>query len=205
MTRVKVCGVTCNEDAQVAVRVGAAAIGMICHANSPRQVQPQAVQEVAAALPPFITLVLLFVNAPAAVIATYRTVAPYAWLQFHGGEETAFCQQHHAPYLRSVQPTTPADVTTAMELHPHARALILDGGHGTGTSFDWELVPARTHRPVPVIVAGGLKPANVAAAIAATDPDAVDVSSGVCVDGDPVRKDPAKLAAFMHAVQTTHA
>ena len=195
------CGVTCAEDAVAAAEAGADAIGTVCHADAPRRVGRERVAEIAGSLPPFVSMVLLFVDAPDETVASYRAAAPHAMLQFHGSETAKRCASHGAAHIKAVRPGSADDAIAAMREHANASAILYDGGGGQGRAFDWGFVPPRAERSLPVIVAGGLGPANVAEAIEATDPDAVDVSSGVCVDGDPLRKDPAKIADFVAAVR----
>ena len=204
MARVKVCGITCPEDAAAAIRAGADAVGVVCHANAPRAVGRDVVREVGGVVPPFVMMVLLFVDAPRNVVEECLDAAPHAWLQFHGSENPDFCQAFGVPYIKSCVPEGPDDVQESMRSHPRARSLLVDGGSGSGRGFNWGLVPPRPQRSLPLIVAGGLEPGNVAEAIAATDPDAVDVSSGVCKDGDPLRKDPAKITAFVLAARSAN-
>lgn len=201
MVRIKVCGVTCVEDAVAAAAAGADAVGMVCHAAAPRRIDRGQAAAIAAALPPFVTPVFLFVDAPATTVAEFAALTPRAWLQFHGAEEADFCTSFGRPYLKSCQPVSAADAVAAMAAHPAASGLLCDGGGGRGTAFDWDLLPAPQERSLPLVLAGGLAPGNVAAAIGRACPAAVDVSSGVCVADNPLRKDPAKLAGFVAAVR----
>ena len=196
---IKICGITSSADARVAVAAGAAAIGMVVHRQATRAVDAEQVRAIAAALPPAVTQVLLFVDDPAEEVERWLGILPAATLQFHGAESPAFCARFAAPYIKAVRPRAVAEVEDAMAAYADARMLLLDGGAGSGEGFDWDLVPAPAARGLPVGIAGGLDPANVAAAIAKTAPDWVDVSSGVCVAGDPRRKDPQALAAFVRA------
>ncbi|MBF2735684.1 MAG: N-(5'-phosphoribosyl)anthranilate isomerase, partial [Betaproteobacteria bacterium AqS2] len=138
---------------------------------------------------------MLFVDAPAATVQEFAALDPKAWLQFHGDEDAEFCASFGRPYLKALRPQSAADFDAACAAHPAAEAIILDGGGGSGEAFDWSLVPPPAGRPKPLMLAGGISPANAAAAVARTRPDWIDVSSGVCADGEPRRKDPAKLAA----------
>ncbi len=185
----------------MAVSAGADAVGVVCHADAPRAVGRDAVREISSEIPPFVTLVMLFVNPPHGAVEECLDIAPHAWLQFHGSEDPELCMGFGAPYIKSLRPSADGDVARAMRDYEFAASLLVDGGAGTGEAFDWSHVPPRAERTLPLIVAGGLDPSNVAAAIALTDPDAVDVSSGVCADGDPLRKDPAKVAAFVAAAK----
>lgn len=201
MFRIKICGVTCPQDAEVAVAAGADAVGLVCHAAAPRSVSPATVTAVSAVLPTSVTLVLLFVDAPAATVRSYLACAPQAWLQFHGNETVAQCTVYDQPYLKACQPRDQGTVTALMTAHADAQGIVCDGGGGQGRSFAWQLLPPPAARNLPVVLAGGLTPANVTPAIAQTQPTAVDTSSGVCVAGDPLRKDPQLVTAFVTAAQ----
>ena len=201
MTRIKICGITNPNDAMAAIAAGADAIGVVCCADVPRKVEAAVVHEIASVVPPFVTMVLLFVDPGPTVVEQSLGEAPFAWLQFHGKEGAGFCESFGVPYIKACRPKASGDVEAMMEGHKKARSLLVDGGFGEGNKFDWSLVPARKKRKMPLIIAGGLGPGNVASAIKATDPDAVDVSSGVCTSGDPRRKDPAKISDFIGAAR----
>lgn len=200
--RVKICGVTTPEDARMAAAAGADAVGVNFHPPSPRALTPAAARAVVAALPPLVQAVGVFVNPKREWVTAVLDAVPLGSLQFHGDESAAFCRSFGLPYIKAA-PVGPgfrfADLSAR---HPDAKALLLDAWDavrpgGTGRTFDWGRWP-RTDRPL--ILAGGLRPDNVAAAIAATRPYAVDVASGV--EGAVVgRKAPAKVARFMAAVR----
>lgn len=202
MTRVKICGITRVEDALAAARAGAAAIGLVFHGASPRHVEPARAAEIARALPPFVGSVALFVNpTPEAVESVLRQVRPDL-LQFHGEESPAFCRYFGVPYIKAMRVKAGIDLLQSAALYADARGLLLDAwsdaAHGgTGERFDWSLIP--TGLPKPVILAGGLSPANVAAAVRQVRPWAVDVSSGV--EAAKGIKDAARIAAFMKEVR----
>ena len=194
MTSLKICGITDPGDAQAAASVGARAIGIVCHApGAARAVDVATAQAVLDGTPPDLTKVLLFVNAPAETVRSYAELDPSAWLQFHGTEDAEYCAAFGRSYLKAIKPQAADDFAKACTDHPAAEAIILDGGGGTGTAFDWDLAPALDHRYKPLWLAGGLDANNIANAIRQVQPDWIDVSSGVCVDNDPRRKDPAKL------------
>lgn len=208
MTRAKICGITRVEDGLAAARAGADAIGLVFHDRSPRRVEADQAVAIIAALPPFVASVALFVN-PAAgeVERVLRRVRPDL-LQFHGEETPEFCRSFAVPYLKAVRVRPGIDLLQFAALYADARGLLLDawskGAHGgTGERFDWTLIPPGLPRPV--ILAGGLTPENVAQAIHAVRPWAVDVSSGVEA-GEGIStlkgiKDAAKIAAFMKEVR----
>ena len=181
-TRVKICGITRIEDGVIAARLGADAIGLVFYLPSPRFVNPEQARRIILALPPFITTVGLFMNAePATVRAILREV-PLALLQFHGDEEPDYCAALGRPYLKAVPMGAGAEVQDYEHRFATAAGLLLDshGGSqtgGSGQGFDWTRIPTERHKPL--ILAGGLHPGNVAAAIRQVRPEAVDVSSGV--------------------------
>ena len=202
-TAVKICGITRIDDALAAARFGAYALGFVFHAKSPRNVPPAHAAEIVRALPPFITAVGLFVNPDARDVERVLDQVPLDQLQFHGEETPAFCGQFRVSYIKAVRVRAGLDLLQYAQLYSTARGLLLDafveGVHGgTGTAFDWSLIPREL--PLPVILSGGLNPDNVAAAVRRVRPWAVDVSSGV--ETSPGIKDPRKIAAFMKGVRS---
>lgn len=200
-TAVKICGITRTEDALAAARGGAHAIGLVFYQPSPRYVAPAQAAEIIRALPPFVTAVGLFVDAPAEEVRAVLGQAPVGLLQFHGSESAQFCRQFGLPYMKAVRVRTGVDLIQYASEHQGAKALLLDafveGLHGgTGATFDWKLIP--DDLPLPIVLSGGLTPENVADAIRTVRPWAVDVSSGV-EKGSGI-KDAAKIAAFMSGV-----
>ncbi len=202
MTRIKFCGMTRSEDALLAARLGADAIGVVFAARSPRRVSLVRAQEIVGALPPFVASVALFMDdAPSLVWNVLDTVRP-SLLQFHGRETDAWCAQFGHPFMKAVAMGEGVAALPRLTAYPHAAALLLDGHGrdepgGSGQSFDWSLVPKGLTQPL--ILAGGLNAANIAAGIHALHPWAVDVSSAV--ERAPGIKDADKLAAFVHAVR----
>lgn len=200
-TRIKICGLTREEDVDAAVAAGADAIGFVFYPPSPRYVTPERAAELARRIPPFVDVVGLFVNAdPATVLATCTSV-PLNLLQFHGDEDAAYCRQFSRPYLRAARVRPGLDLVEFSSSFPEARGLLLDafveGYGGGGHVFDWTLIPPAL--PGHLILSGGLHADNVAAAIERVRPDAVDVSSGV--ESGKGIKDHAKIAAFVAAVR----
>ena len=204
MTRVKVCGITRLEDAELAVELGAWALGFILWPQSPRAADPAVAAGIAAALRRRAELVGVFVNAKLDEIAHAADELHLSHLQLHGDEGPAFCaeaaRRTGAKVIKAVRVSSAADFQDLERYHTDFHLLDtaargLRGG--TGATWDWALA-ARRRRKVPAILSGGLTPGNVAAGIEAVDPYAVDVSSGV--EAAPGVKDAAKLEAFMAAV-----
>ena len=200
-TRVKICGITRIEDAICAVQSGADAIGLVFYAESPRNISLQVAQEIVDALPPFISVVGLFVNASENKIQTVLTQLRLDVLQFHGDETAAECAQFNLPYLKAIRVKPDTNLLQCCLEFNSAQALLLDAHSdaaygGTGRTFDWRLIPQNL--PTPIILAGGLNPENVGAAIRQVQPYAVDVSGGV--EMSKGIKDAAKIAAFMRQV-----
>ena len=200
-TRVKICGITRVEDGLAAAAAGADAIGLV-FADSPRRMTIEQARRIVAELPPFIKVVGLFVDAPDAQVAEILGQVPLDLLQFHGRETPEACRRHGRPYMKAIAMRPGLDVAAEARRYPDAAGVLLDTHHpqlagGSGQAFDWTRVPADIGRPV--ILAGGLTPENVAAAVRAVRPFAVDVSSGV--EQEKGIKDAAKIAAFIRNVQ----
>ena len=181
-TRVKICGVTQEKDAVNIARAGADALGFVFYKPSPRYVSPEQAATMIRALPPFVTSVGLFVDADHAFIEEVLKQAPLDLLQFHGNETEAQCSAFGRPYIKSLRMKEGLSVFDAISSYPSCSGILLDTyvantPGGTGRAFDWSRVPLETEKPI--ILAGGLTPENVAQAISATRPWAVDVSGGV--------------------------
>ena len=215
MTRIKICGLTRESDVDAAVHAGADAVGFVLYAESPRHVTPERAGELARRLPPFVTPVLLFVNASLEHIARGCEAVPHALLQFHGDESPADCQAAGRPYLRAARiPPGPHgkdfDLLKYAVVHQSAQALLLDahveGYGGGGRSFDWTAFPwshPLLNASSRLVLSGGLTPANVTDGIRLVRPWAVDVSSGV--EAAKGIKDPDKMLAFVAAVRAADA
>ncbi|MBU0594649.1 MAG: phosphoribosylanthranilate isomerase [Gammaproteobacteria bacterium] len=202
MTRSKICGITRAEDGVVAAQHGADAIGLVFYPPSPRYVTLAQATAIVAALPPFITTVGLFVNPDATEVEAVLGELRLDLLQFHGDETPEFCASFGVPYLKAVRVKPGVDLIQYAIRFRGAKGLLLDAfvegkAGGTGESFDWGLIPDAL--PLPVILSGGLGPANVKAAIERVKPWAVDVSSGV--EASKGIKDAARIAAFMREVR----
>ena len=202
MTRIKICGITRSEDALVCAQAGANAIGLVFHPPSPRHVVAAQAAAIARALPPFVTTVGLFVNPGAEQVEAVLSEVHLDMLQFHGDEPPEFCASFGVPYLKAIRVKAGVDLVQCAIRYQAAKGLLLDAyvegtPGGTGLSFDWELIP--TELPLPVILSGGLQPANIVDAIRRVRPWAVDVSSGV--EASKGIKDAAKISAFIEGVR----
>jgi len=202
MTRTKICGITRVEDAQAAARSGADALGLVFYEKSPRHVSVRQAVELAKTIPPFVTVVGLFVNPSEDEVRELLRHVPLDVLQFHGEEPPEFCAQFGRPYLKAIRVRLGVDLLQCAARYAGAQGLLLDayieGTHGgTGESFDWALIPHDL--PLPVVLSGGLHAGNVAQAVRVVRPYAVDVSSGV--EAAKGIKDAAKIAAFINEVK----
>lgn len=200
-TRVKLCGLTRVEDIGPAVNCGADAIGLVFYDKSPRAVSLEQARGLAQAMPAFVTLVGLFVNAEPAFVERVLRQVPLGALQFHGQEPPDYCRAFDRPWIKAVAVRSGVDLVALQREFAGASALLLDTydpkqAGGTGRCFDWDLIPARLASRS--ILAGGLTPENVAEAITRVRPYAVDVSGGI--ESAKGQKDAAKIAAFMQEV-----
>jgi len=200
-TRAKICGITSVKDALVAVKYGVDAIGLVFYAPSPRHVTITQAATIAKALPPFVSVVALFVNATKDEINKIITKVDIDVLQFHGDESEAECAKYGLPYLKAIRVKQDTNLIQCSKIYSTAKALLLDtycehAVGGTGQVFDWSLIPKNL--PIPIILAGGLTAVNVNDAVEQTQPYAVDVSGGVEISKGI--KDSVKIAAFMAAI-----
>lgn len=204
-TRVKICGITRQQDALAAVNAGADAIGLVFYPPSPRAIDAQTAAQICRALPPLVDKVGLFVNASVSEVEQVLATVPLSLLQFHGDETPEFCEQFGKTYIKAVRLADEGEARQqaldAIAAHSNAAGLLIDSYKpgtpgGTGTTFDWSTLPDNISQPI--ILAGGLDADKVSAAIETVQPYAVDVSSGV--EAEPGIKDGAKIDAFIRAV-----
>ncbi|MDH5287655.1 MAG: phosphoribosylanthranilate isomerase [Betaproteobacteria bacterium] len=209
-TRVKICGITRVEDGVAAAQAGADAIGLVFWAGSARAATHAQARAIVAALPPFVTVVGLFVNPGAGEVREALASVPLDLLQFHGSEPPAFCRAFGRPYLKAIAAAPGVDLLESLAPYEDAAGVLIDAPAvegvpgGTGRTFDWALLPARLPRPL--VLSGGLDAGNVGEAIRRARPWAVDVSSGVearDASGAPQKgiKDAARIAAFVEEVR----
>ena len=206
-TRIKVCGITSAEDAKGAIRIGVDAIGFIFAENSPRYISPEKAKEIVTQLPPFIHFVGVFVDKDPVEIQEIIEYCGLSYVQLHGSEDAEYCQ-------KLAQAATPCKVIKAFRVCPRSMAAdftsyedsvkgflldtYVDGREGgTGKPFDWSIVESLKLQ-LPVILAGGLTQDNVAEAIRAVRPFAIDVNSGV--ETEPGKKNLAKLRNLVDIV-----
>jgi len=199
-TRVKVCGITNIDDALAAAEAGADAIGLVFYAKSPRAVTAEQAAKIVAALPPFVTTVALFVDAPVVEVRQVLKQVPIDLLQFHGDETAEYCVDFQRPYIKALRMQPGIDITQQANMHASALGILLDAWvpgvpGGTGQTFNWDMIPSLAR---PLVLAGGLTPENVQQAITQVNPWAVDVSGGV--EMAKGRKAYDKIQAFMQAV-----
>ncbi|NIP71879.1 MAG: phosphoribosylanthranilate isomerase [Gammaproteobacteria bacterium] len=200
-TRVKICGITRPEDGLAAARHGADAIGLMFYPPSPRAVDPDTARNIVQVLPPFVSVVAVFVDATPAQIQEVLGAVPVDLLQFHGSESPVQCAAPGRPYIKAVAMRAGLDLAEVADQYAGARGLLVDthrpGVHGgTGEVFDWGRIPPGPAKPI--VLAGGLDPDNVAEAVRQVRPYGVDVSSGV--ERDKGIKDEDRIAAFMRGV-----
>ena len=202
--RVKICGLTREDDVVTAIEAGADAVGFVCYPGSSRYVTPSRLMALTSLVPESVSIVLVFVNPTSEEVREHLALFPRVILQFHGSESRPFCDQFHVPYIKAVQVRTSEDLLCAQNEYPMANALVADtpgeAHGGTGETFNWDAVAAvRDQIHKPLIVAGGLREQNVREAITRMRPWAVDVASGV----ETARgiKDHDKILSFMQAVR----
>lgn len=200
-TRIKICGLTREEDVLAAVAAGADAVGFVFYPPSPRYVSPERAAALVRLLPPFVAAVGLFVNPRAEEVEGVLAEVSLDLLQFHGDETESECRRHLRPYLKAARVRPDLDLLQYAASYPSARAILLDafveGYGGGGKTFDWSLVPASLAGGI--VLSGGLDSGNVEEAVRRLRPAAVDVSSGV--EAAKGIKDAAKIGAFVAAVR----
>ena len=204
-TRIKICGLTREADVDAAIAAGADALGFVLYNKSVRHVVLDRAAALIGRLPPFVTPVLLFVNASAQELQRASEALPQALLQFHGDETPAQCRTVARPWIRAVRMAPHIDLLDCCTRYQGAQALLLDADveqyGGSGKVFDWSQIPPSV--PLPVVLSGGLNPANVTAGVLRVRPWAVDVSSGVEVSKGV--KSAELMRRFCQAVQDADA
>lgn len=199
MVKVKICGITCLEDALTAVKAGADALGFVFYSASPRHVLPEQAAEIIHHLPPFVQTVGLFVNADLATVNATADQCGLDIVQLHGEESPAYCASVQRRVLKAFRVK---DISTldALQHYPVA-GYLLDAWSptapgGTGQTFNWEIAAEAVKSGHRIILAGGLTPENIAECIRQVHPYGVDVSSGV--ESAPGHKETAKVTRFIN-------
>lgn len=206
-TRVKVCGITREQDLAAAIAAGVDSVGLVFYPKSKRHLSLTQATELVEKIPAFVSVVALFLNPQQAEVEQVIDAIAPEILQFHGDESAAFCEQFGRRYIKGVamggsgSANASEYLQAARAAHPKCSGFLLDGHApgemgGSGLAFDWSNAPRAS---IPLIVAGGLTPDNVASAIAQMHPWAVDVSSGV--EDAPGIKSAVKIHAFLAAVR----
>lgn len=181
-TRIKICGITRLSDAQRVAELGGDAIGLVFHRPSPRSIELQKASKIRLSLPPFVTVTALFMDETEDWInQVLETVMPDC-LQFHGEEAPEFCRQWSRPFVKAIPMGSVDDASRYAEQYSEAQGFLLDSNvagrqGGSGDTFDWLKIPSDFG--FPLVLAGGLNPSNVAAAVAQVRPWGIDVSTGV--------------------------
>jgi len=203
--RIKICGLTRGVDVEWAVQAGADAVGLVFYPPSPRYVTLDMAARLAQVVPPFVTIVGLFVNADPALVKATLAAVPIHVLQLHGDEDEAYCHQFDRPYIKAARVRPGMDLLQYAASFSSAQAILLDafveGYGGAGKVFDWSLVTPSLGRPL--ILSGGLDADNVGEGIRRLRPAAVDVSSGV--EASKGIKDAEKMRTFVAAVRAAEA
>jgi phosphoribosylanthranilate isomerase len=215
-TRIKICGITRAEDLRAAVDAGADALGFVFYPQSPRYLTPEQAGRLAAALPPFVSAVALFVNPTLDEVRAVLDAAPVALIQFHGDESAGECARIadavRRPFVRAYRVKPDTSALDLLECEREYRAasswfsgLLLDtyvdAYGGAGKVFDWSLIPKELAPRV--VLSGGLSVQNATDAVRRVRPFAVDISSGV--EQQKGIKDARKVAAFIAAVRAADA
>lgn len=201
-TRLKICGFTDVDSAVYAANLGVDAIGLVFYEKSARHVTIEQAVAITHALPPFASVVGLFVDASERSIRHILANVHLDYLQFHGDETASACRIYGKRYIKAIRMHANIDFDALVREYHDARGLLLDAYHpdangGTGEVFDWRLMPTRC--PLPIILAGGLTINNVKRAIQTTRPYAIDVSSGVEIEKG--KKDIVRMTAFTKKLQ----
>lgn len=203
--KIKICGITNQEDAAAAVAAGADALGFIMYRKSPRFVEPAVARAIITGLPPFVLAVGVFVNETADRVRGLVDECGFALAQLHGDESALYCQSLGRPALKAIRLKDRGAFLALAEFHGRAnvRGFLIDAFSdqaygGTGQTVDWTLVKEAA-RSTPIILAGGLTPTNVADAISQVRPYGIDVSSGV--EQSPGKKNQDKVKAFIQAAR----
>jgi phosphoribosylanthranilate isomerase len=202
--RVKICGITSPEQALMAQKSGADAIGLVIYEKSPRYVDIEQAKDIRVVISKTTLAIALLVNPSEDLVKQVIAQVKPDYIQFHGDETPEFCQQFNYPFIRAVRMRDGLDIDAEVAAYKADGGFLFDAWSddlygGTGHSFDWSRLPSTTDYKL--ILAGGLNPNNVAEAVAKTSPYMVDVSGGV--EASPGIKDPEKVEAFISEAKKT--
>jgi len=200
-TRIKMCGMTCEEDIIHAATLGVDAIGLIFYSKSPRFVSVERAKQLLRNFPPFLSSVAVLVNPTVDEVREIVSELPVGYLQFHGNETPQFCEQFHKDYIKAIPATSAQAIHAAINSFSNAAAILLDtpsvAHGGTGQAFDWTKIPSDSTKPL--ILAGGLDAGNICKAVIDVKPYAIDVCSGI--EQSPGLKDHGKMIEFVNALR----
>lgn len=200
--RVKMCGMTNEQDISQAISLGADALGVILYPGSKRFISLKQAKLILGQVPLFVDRVAVMVNPSEAEVKQVIQELPIQLIQFHGEESPDFCNQFNIPYIKAISALSSNVISSAIIRYKDAAAILVDTPSlqhgGTGQVFDWSFIPTDSEKPL--ILAGGLTSANVEEAIAVTKPYAVDVCSGI--ERANGLKDKIKMAQFINAVNS---
>jgi len=202
--KVKICGLTRLQDVQAAVAAGADALGFVFTPRSRRALSPEAAQALVRQVPAFVARVGLFMDQDEAEVRRVLERVPLNLLQFHGQEDAAYCRSFGLPYIKALAMGSRPSLRQAGKAYDDASGLLLDShaagqAGGTGQTFDWAEITALE---LPLILAGGLTPANVRQAVRRVRPWAVDVSSGV--EDAPGIKNTESIRTFINEAKSEY-
>lgn len=202
-TRIKICGITELADALLIADLGGDAIGLNFHPNSPRAVELTNAVRIRQAMPPFVTVTALLMDENADWVERVVEEVKPDCLQFHGQESAEFCARWLRPFIKAIPMASVTDATAYAEQYRAAQGFLMDSNlagcqGGSGDAFDWSKIPSTFE--FPLVLAGGLNPSNVSAAITQVSPWAVDVSSGV--EKSSGIKDASLIKQFFHEVKS---
>lgn len=180
--RIKMCGMTREQDVNYAIQLGVDAIGLIFARQSSRCIDIETAKSLLLRLPPFVSAVAVLVNPEVNDVNNIIENLPIDMLQFHGEESSEFCEQFNKPFIKAIPANSSEFILNACSLYKNSSALLLDTPHpelygGSGKLFDWKIIPKNTS--LPIIIAGGLNSENIAISVKTYRPYAIDLCSGI--------------------------
>ncbi|MBL6967282.1 MAG: phosphoribosylanthranilate isomerase [Desulfobacteraceae bacterium] len=203
MVRVKICGITNYQDADMAVQLGADALGFV-FAPSPRRISPEKAREIICAIPPFVKTVGVFVNERPDTVRRIIRFCGLDLIQFHGDESPEVCGEFMPHAIKALRVREGSVLESIIPYYGKTKAVLFDtySGErrgGTGKTFDWDLAVMGKRVGIPIILSGGLTPANIESAVLTVNPFAVDVNSGI--EERPGKKDHLLMEELMEKIQ----